>query len=177
MEYTVYTPSSGLPIELLSYHECHLGLAQSLTDLVDQSWNWLHVMLWECCDRGGQPSAGILVADPETGHVEVEPGCAGTAVISELWGKGGTEPIFRPSLKILQLIFPTRSLSGLSVPFTSARPAVHFLFSPISPIRFLYLASPAHIPTSNSVQGDFLSYTTVGRFLHLLLIPSTPAGD
>ncbi|GAY65280.1 hypothetical protein CUMW_239880 [Citrus unshiu] len=134
-------------------------------------------MLWECCDRGGQPSAGILVADLEMGDAEVEPGCDGTAVISELWGKGGTEPIFHPSLKILQLVFPTRSLSGLSVSFTSARPAVHFLFLSISPLRFLYLASPAHTVTSNSVQGGFLSYTTVGRFLHFLLIPSTPAGD
>ena len=48
-------------------------------------------MLWECCDRGGQPSAGILVVDPGMEDAEVEPGCAGIVVISELWGKGGTE--------------------------------------------------------------------------------------
>ena len=84
MECTVYMSSSGLSAELLGYHGCHLGLAQSLTDLVNQPWNWLHVMLWECCDRGGQPPAGNLVADPEMGGAEVEPGCAGAVVISAL---------------------------------------------------------------------------------------------
>ena len=126
MECTVYRPSSGLPAELLGYHECHLGLSQLLIDLVDWPWNRLHVMFWECCDRGGQPSAGILAAALGLGGVEVEPGCVGTVVVSELWGKGGTELIFRPSLKILQFAFPTRSLSGLSVPFASALSTVHF---------------------------------------------------
>ena len=110
-------------------------------------------MLWECCDRGGQPSAGILVVDPEMGDAEIEPGCAGTVVISELWGKGGIELMFRPLLRVPQLAFPTRSRSGLSVPFVSALPAVHFLSLPISPFRFLYLASPAHTPPSNSTLG------------------------
>ena len=108
-------------------------------------------MSLECCDKDGQPSAGILAVVPGMGSTDAELGRAGTIAVFEPSGRDETESMLPYLLMIPRFAFLTRSYSVLFSPFALAPLTVHFLFSPLSPPRFLYPSSHVHTPLNIGV--------------------------
>ncbi|GAY58664.1 hypothetical protein CUMW_188730 [Citrus unshiu] len=92
--------SFGQSAGLLGYHEYRPERILKVADLIVPFWSWPCVVLWERCDKDGLPTARILVAAPGMGGAGAESDCVGPVAVFEPWGKGETELIPHPSLRI-----------------------------------------------------------------------------